>query len=165
MGGGGARPLNVPTEKYISQASKHLRNIYVFRSQNTLYLLHLLTYIINAVPFNVCHYKWQYTNKTQTLRKLYESDRSKRVWKMFAFSHSKSAISFNILLVLQILCQYKLTCLLAYTYRQISKCISKTQKKLYWGELPPPPLPGYASGSTTSRSSSSNKYTCNFEWW
>ena len=61
------------------------------------------------------------------------------------FSHihiSKTAISFNILLVLQILCWYKWH-LSGYIYRQISKCTEKTPKKHYGGgggNYPLPPL-------------------------
>ena len=39
---------------------------------------------------------------------IYASERSERAQTIFAFSHSKTAISSNILLVLQILCRYKL---------------------------------------------------------
>ena len=50
-------------------------------------------------------YKRQYTNKALTLRKcICAIERSERAQKIFAFSHSKTVISFNILLVLQILC-------------------------------------------------------------
>ena len=47
-----------------------------------------------------------YWTKTLTLRTIYEyaSERSERAKKIFTFSYSKTAISFNILLVLQILC-------------------------------------------------------------
>ena len=37
------------------------------------------------------------------MNKLCERARSERAWKLFPFSHSKTAISFNILLVLLIL--------------------------------------------------------------
>ena len=52
----------------------------------------------------VWRYK-QYSEKTLTLRKskLCEQARSERAWKILPFSHSKTAISFNILLVLLIL--------------------------------------------------------------
>ena len=51
----------------------------------------------------------QYTDKTLTLRKsVYMRARgASELRTIFAFSHSKTAISFNILLVLQILCWYK----------------------------------------------------------
>ena len=69
-----------------------------------------------------------------------------------AFSHSKTAISFNVLLVLQKLCRYKWWYLSAYMYRQVSKCTDKTPKKHYWGggggQLPP--LSGYASATNVS---------------
>ena len=71
----------------------------------------------------------------------YVSERSERAKKIFAFSPSITAISFNIWLVLQDICRYKQhTCLLMY--RQISKCTDKTPKKHY-GVVPPPP--GYSS--------------------
>ena len=59
----------------------------------------------------------------------------------FLFSHSKTATSFNILLILQILCRYKLhafrlTCL----YLQISKCTNKTPKT-HCGAIAPPHTP------------------------
>ena len=57
---------------------------------------------------------------------------------MFAFLHSKTAISFNILLVLQILCRYacRLTCIATnfQMYRQNSE-------KALLGGLPPCPPP------------------------
>ena len=67
--------------------------------------------IINAVP---CYYLWygvMYTKDSIptkqliTLRKSMNMRASAelRAWKLFAFSHSKTAISFNILLVLLIL--------------------------------------------------------------
>ena len=43
------------------------------------------------------------TDKTLTLREIYEYA-SERALKMFLFTYSKTAISFNILFVLQILC-------------------------------------------------------------
>ena len=67
-------------------------------------------------------------------------------YKILAFLHTKSAISFNILSVLQIFCRYKWYCLSANMYRQISKCTDKTPKKHYWGGggggAPPPPPSG-----------------------
>ena len=55
----------------------------------------------------VWRYERHYTDKTLTLRKIYEyaSERSE-AWSLekFYISHSKTAIFFNIMLVLQILC-------------------------------------------------------------
>ena len=78
--GGGARPPNVPTEKKsctcnlyarASEASKRLRNIYISGLK-----IHLHTYAINQCSslllLMVWRYKWQYTDKTLTLRKIYE---------------------------------------------------------------------------------------------
>ena len=75
-------------------------------------------YTINAVSF---HYLWYgaisdniYTDKTLTLRKcVYNYMRASAV-ENFRISRSKTVISFNILLVLQILCRYKITCLSTY---------------------------------------------------
>ena len=66
--------------------------------------IHLHTYTINADPFlllMVWRYKRHYNDKTQTLRKIYEY--ASELGNFFAFSHSKTAISFNILLVILIL--------------------------------------------------------------
>ena len=79
--------------------------------------------------------------------------------KFFAFSHSKTAISFNILLVHQKLCRYKWrTCRLACTDR-FPNLPTKLRKKHYWGgggrgQLPPCPPSGYASAYRTSRTRS-----------
>ena len=68
---------------------------------------------------------------------------------MLAFSHTKSAISFNILSVLQIFCRYKwYACRLTYMYRRISKCTDKTPKSIMGGggsSLPPPSPSSYAA--------------------
>ena len=72
--------------------------------------LHLHIHTINAVP---CYYLWygvvykrvMYTDKTITLGKSMYMRAS--LENFLAFLHSKTAISFNILLVLQILCPYK----------------------------------------------------------
>ena len=57
-------------------------------------------------PFVVWRYKRQNTDKTLTLRNLceYASERSERALKIFAFSHSETVISLNILSILNILC-------------------------------------------------------------
>ena len=54
-------------------------------------------------------YKRQNADKTLTLKKIYvyASERSERAYNNFCISHSKTAISFNILLVFQKLCRYK----------------------------------------------------------
>ena len=63
-------------------------------------------------------YKRQYTDKALPLRKcICAIERSERAQKMFAFSHSKTVISFNILLVLQILCSRNIF-ILFYSERQ-----------------------------------------------
>ena len=77
-----------------------------------------------------------YTDKTLILRECMYM-RASELRKFSHFSDSKTAISFNILLVLQILCRYEWhACRL--------KCTDKTPKKHYWaggGQLPPCPPP------------------------
>ena len=100
-GGGGARPPNVPTKKksctYIARASTS--ETCIFRTQ-----IHLHVY--NGVSFHylrVWRFKQHYTDKTLKSMNIRESGASElRIF--FAFSHSKTAISINILLVLQIVC-------------------------------------------------------------
>ena len=82
-------------------ASERLRNIYIFRSQNTSAYIQSMQFSLFLV---VWRYKRQYTNKILTLRgKNSMHMRASELRHFFAFSHSKIAISFNILLVLQIL--------------------------------------------------------------
>ena len=70
-----------------------------------------------------------------------------RASELRKFSHfyiSKTAISFNIMLVLQILCRYtEMTCLSAYMYRQIifQMYRQNSEKALWGGGHPPPPPP------------------------
>ena len=61
-------------------------------------------------------YKRQYTVKTLTLRNCMcvRASRASELRIFFAFSHSKTAISFNILLVLQILCLRNIYCQVSY---------------------------------------------------
>ena len=75
---------------------------YIFRSPNTS------AHTINAVPlyyFGMTLYR-QYNDKILTLRESMSMRASiaSELRIFFTFSHSKTAISFNILLVLQILC-------------------------------------------------------------
>ena len=118
-GRGGASPPNVPTGKknHASVATERLRNIYIYSGIKTLVIMH--TYTINAVPL---YYFWygainiNIPTKTNIEKNL--CMRASGASKLRQFSHfdsSKTAISFNILLVLQILCRYKMTCLSAYT--------------------------------------------------
>ena len=87
----------------------YLRNTYIFRSQNYIFIY------IQSMQFPVINYGMalyindicMYTDKTLTLRKsMYICERAS-LENFLAFLHSKTAISFNILLVLQILCRYK----------------------------------------------------------
>ena len=100
----------------------YLRNMYIFRSQITICMIHNIT---NAVPcyylwYGVIIYKRQYTDKKLTLRKSMNMRASLDFF--FAFSHSKTAISFNILLVLLIL--YLRNCRNIYIFRsQITICM------------------------------------------
>ena len=73
---------------------RNCRNIYIFRSQITICMIHY-----------TCISSMRYTDKTLTLRKSMNMRASaeRASLKFFAFSHSKTAISFNILLVLLIL--------------------------------------------------------------
>ena len=111
--GGGARPRNVPTEKMYARASERLRNICIFRPQNTY--VYIYNQCSSPLLFVVWRYKRQHTDKTLTLRKFYEyhaserSERSERAKKI-----AKTAISFNILSLLQIV----------YIYFQVSKYIA-----------------------------------------
>ena len=64
-------------------------------------------------------------------------------YKILAFLHTKSAISFNIILsVLQIFCRYKWYCLSANMYRQNSE---KALLGGGGGVAPPPPCPPLAT--------------------
>ena len=128
---------------------------FIFRSPITS--AYIIQSIINGSFLSllmVWHYNINdmYADKTLTLRKSMYMRASGASEKIFAFSHSKTAISFNILLVLQKLCRYKWhTCWLTCMYRHISKCTDKTPKKHYWGgggavaPLPPPPTPTLAT--------------------
>ena len=132
-GGGGARPPNVPTEKkmymWLKCASERLRNIYIIMCQNTCYIyIHILLmqfpYIINGMAL--------------TLRNLCICERA---WKIFAFLHSKTGISFNILLVLLILCRSNdMFCRLTCTDK-LPNVPTKLWKSIIGGggQLPPPP--------------------------
>ena len=113
---GGGGPPNVPTEKkrnhYIvtlharaSEASERHGNIYLFRSQNTWYII-LHTYAINVVPFYYLWYgavdKQQSTDKTLTLGKsinMGASELGERAWNISHFNTQK-------LLFLSIFCWY-----------------------------------------------------------
>ena len=115
-GGGGSSPPNVPTTTtkvhvtYMRERAKRASSSEIYRPIFSGLKIHLHTYTTNAVPF--C-YLWYgamkmttVSDKTLTLRKIYEyaSERgASELGKFFAFSHSKTAISFNILLVLLIL--------------------------------------------------------------
>ena len=113
---------------------------------NSFYWTMSLKLTIKFAAFFVFHpvYKRQCTEKTLTFRKSMFMRASLENFRIFTFN---TAISFNILLVLQIYCRYKMTCLSAYMYRQISKCTDKTPKKHL---SPPPPPSGYASATYTS---------------
>ena len=131
----------------------YLRNTYIFRSQ--------ITSSYNRYnQCSSCYYLWygvvykghMYTDKTLTLRKsMYICERAERasLENFLAFLHSKTAISFNILLVFQILCRYKwhacrLTC--SDKFRNVP---TKLWKSIIGGggggggiaPLPPPPPP------------------------
>ena len=69
-----------------------------------LKILHANT--INAVPlYYLWRYKWKYTDKTLTLRKSMNMRASgaSELRQIFAFSHNKTAISLNILVVPEIM--------------------------------------------------------------
>ena len=107
-GGGGQAPQMYRQKKtnhvhvYLTYMRERVKRasaseIYVFSGLK----IHLHTY--NQCS-GIWHYKWQYmTDKTLTLRKIYEYASELR--KKFAFT--KTAISFNILLVLQIFLSLK----------------------------------------------------------
>ena len=96
----------------------HLHNLYTLYNQcSSLLLLMVWRY----------NYKRQYTGKKNNIEKIYYASELR---KIFAFLHSKTAISFNILLVLQILCRYKwhacrITCTNKFPYvpTKLLKCI------------------------------------------
>ena len=100
--------------------------------------IYIYTQPLNAVPFLLLmlwRYKRQYSNKTLTLRKINvcicERALIDNVW-IFTFLN---CYFFNILLVIQTLCRYKLhACRLTCMYWQISKCTDKTPKSF----MPPP---------------------------
>ena len=82
---------------------RNCRNIYqVFQVSN--YNLHD-TYMYHQCSSLLLLMVWRYTDKTPTLRKSMNMRASaeRASLNIFAFSHSKTAISFNILLVLLIL--------------------------------------------------------------
>ena len=102
----------------------------MFRSQDTS-----ACNTINAVFFYsygtalLC--KRQYTDKTITLR---ESMYMRASLDNFGISYSKTAISVNILLVLQILGRpVQMTCLPGYMYRKITERTDKTPKSIMGG--------------------------------
>ena len=66
--------------------------------------IHIQSMQFPLITSGIWRYKRHYTDKTLTLRKIYEYASERSEQKNFTFSHSKTAISFNILLVLQILC-------------------------------------------------------------
>ena len=125
-----------------------LSEIYTFSGLK----LYMHTYTINAVSFYFLWYgaiyKRQCINKTLTFRKyyVYASERAERAsLEHFAFSHSKTSISFNILLVLQLSCRYKWhACRLTCTDK-FPNVPTKLRKSIIGGLLPPPPPSGYAS--------------------
>ena len=142
-GGGGGKTPKCPhwrkkiTYMYPICASERLRSIYICRSQNTCCIcIHKWIIAVSFLFLRVWRYKCQYTEKTLTLRKfmyIYE-----RAQKILAVSHSKTAISSNILLILQNFVG-TVTYLSAYMYRQ------KSEKALGGGggggkNCPPPPL-------------------------
>ena len=111
--------------------------------------VHLHIHTINAVGYYLWYgvvYKRQYTDKTLTLRKsMYmRANGASELRKFFAFLHSKTAISFNILLVLQILCRYKwhacrLTC--SDKFPNVPTKLWKSIMGGGGGGLPPAPPP------------------------
>ena len=78
------------SETYIFSGLKLQSALYIYHQCSSLLLLMVWRYI----------FKRQYTNKTLTLR---ESMNMRASLENFAFSHSRTAISFNIMLVLLIL--------------------------------------------------------------
>ena len=123
-----------------------LRNIFNFRCQITS------AYIYNQCSFRLLLMVWCYINDSiptnTNIEQMYICERAERAsLEHFGFFTFLSAISFNILSVHQILCRYKMTCLSAYMYRQISKCtdkFSKLRKSIIGGGgavAPPPPAP------------------------
>ena len=127
-----------------------LWNIYIFRSQ--------ITYAYNQCSFPLLRMVWCY-ELTKVCRQntnietiyVYASELSERA-KFFAFSHSKTVISFKILLVLQILCRYKShACRLTCTDK-FPNVPTKFWKSIIGGgggQLPPcPPLATLVIGSS-----------------
>ena len=108
LGGGGKTP-KYTDQKFTytaraSEASERLRNIHF---QDSKYIcLHIQS--MHFPLLMVWRYKRYYTDKTLKLRKksmnMRASEASKLKFLFLTFSHAKAAISFNILLVLQILC-------------------------------------------------------------
>ena len=107
----------------------YLRNMYIFRSQITICMIHISPIQFPVITYGTALYiqTTVYRQKTD-IEKIYEyaSERgaSERAWIFFFFplSHSKTAISFNILLVLLIL--YLRNCRNIYIFRsQITICM------------------------------------------
>ena len=110
------------------------------------YLLHLHIHIQSMYSFLVTYGMALLTTvyrQNANIEQIYgyASERSERAWKIFAFSHSKTTISFNILLVLQIVCRYKNDMIvgLQVICQQIFICTNKTRKTIIGGTAPPPP--------------------------
>ena len=105
-----------------------LKNILNFRCQITS------AYIYNQCSFRLLLMVWCYINDSiptnTNIEQMYVY--ASELFFVVAFLHSETTISSNILSVHQILCRYKMTCLSAYMYRQISKFTDKTPKKHYW---------------------------------
>ena len=109
LGGGGGQDPEMYRQNNIctyiaraNEASERLRNIYFHDSK------YICIVIYNAVSFN--YFLYGAINDIILTKQHYEQSMNMRasgaseLRKFFTFSYSKTAISFNILLVLQILC-------------------------------------------------------------
>ena len=131
--GGGASPPNVPTEKnhvhvtYMPEraSQKHI-GLYI----QVLAYICMHTQSMQSPFIMVWRYKRQYQTTTNILE-IYEYA-SERAWKIFAFSHSKTAISFNIiLLVLLILYLRNIYIFRSQIYNQCSSLLLRMVWRYY----------------------------------
>ena len=121
------------SETYIFQVSNYNLHDAYYHQCSSLFLLMVWRYI----------YKRQYTDKHTDIEKIYICERAERAslgnFRIFT-KISKTAISFNILLVLQILCRYK------WHACRLTSCVpTKLRKSIGGGGNFPLPPSGYAN--------------------
>ena len=150
-GGGGARPPNVPTEEKKSctcdlSARASASQTYIFPCVK---ILVISTYTFHQCSSPILLMVWRYITtiyqQNTNIEKIYVYASELENVQIFTF---KNWYFFQYFVGTSNTLSVQMTCLSAYTYRQISKCIyRKTPKKHYGGGggSPPPPPSGYAS--------------------